>query len=139
MTDEADIQKSLNKLPKAHKELAKGFKIVLEPNNTLKGDKGHVGVIMTHPSPQIRVASPWNYPREFAFLHEVAHLVYEKYIRGTPLEQEWNAICARTKDKKKGEPPEELFCHAYANRYCNNQVVIHDHEEWNNFIDALPK
>lgn len=138
MDEESDVEKTLSKLPKAHRELVKGFKITFEPGNTLKGDKGHVGVIQTDPKPEIRVASPWNYGREFTFLHEVGHLVYEKYVRGTPLEKQWAAICKRTKNKKPGEPPEENFCHAYGNEYGKNQVVIHTHPEWSKFIRKLP-
>lgn len=139
MKDNADIEKSLAKIPKGHRELVHGFHIKLEPGNTLHGDDGHVGIIMTNPKRQIKVASPWNYPREFALLHEVGHLVFEKFVRGTDLEKQWKKICANTKDKKKNEPPEELFCHAYANTYCKHQVVIHTHPEWEKFIKDLPE
>ncbi len=137
MKDNEDVEKALAKLPKGHRELVKGFKVVFEPNNTLKGDKGHVGVIMTSPKRQIKVASPWNYGRGFCFLHEVGHLVWEKFM-SDELRKKWKAICSRTKEKKKDEPPEELFCHAYANTYANQQIVIHTHPEWEKFIKNLP-
>jgi len=139
MKDNADIENSLAKLPKSHRELVHGFHIKLEPGNTLPGDDGHVGVIMTSPKRQIKVASPWNYPREFALLHEVGHLVFEKFVRGTELEKEWKDICKKNPNRKKDEPDEENFCHAYAARYVKHPPVTHHHEEWRKFIDSLPK
>jgi hypothetical protein len=139
MTEDGDVEKSLAKLPDSHRALVQGFKIEFEPHNTLKGDAGHVGVIMTHPRKLIKVASPWNYGREFALLHEVGHLVYEKYVRGTDLEKMWEKIAGSVEHKKKNEPPEELFCHAYANFYAKHKITIHDHDAWNEFIGRLPK
>jgi hypothetical protein len=47
--------------------------------------------------------------------YEIAHLVYEFYVRGTPLEVEWGRIEKSTPNKKENESAEENFCHAYAN------------------------
>jgi hypothetical protein len=139
MKNNDDIEESLKKIPKAHRALVHGFKINLEPTNTLHGDDGHVGVIMTDPHKEIRVASPWNYPREFAFLHEVGHLVYEKYVRGKDLEKEWSKIVKLNHGRKKEEPDEENFSHAYAAYYCKHPPVTHHNEEWRKFIKNLPQ
>lgn len=134
--DSGDVEKSLRKLPRTYRNLVHGYKITFEPNNTLHGDDGHVGMITNNPK-QIRVASPWNYGREFALLHEVGHLVWAAYIKGTQLEKEWEQIVANTKHKKKDEPPEENWCHAFANTYSKNKVVIHTHPEWEEFMKRV--
>ncbi len=139
MKDNADIEKSLSKLPTAHRNLVHGFQINLEPNNTLPGDDSHVGVIMTHPKKQIKVASPWNYPREFAFLHEVAHLVYEKYVRGQKWEKEWNSVCKQNENRKKDEPNEENWCHGYANHFVKHKVLTHTSPEWESYYNRFLK
>jgi hypothetical protein len=54
------------------------------------------------------------------------------------LVHEWKQIVARTKNKQK-QGPEELFCHAYANYYVKNKIVIHDHPEWRQFIANIEK
>ena len=137
MKDNADIEKSLAKLPKAHRKLLYGFHIKLEPGNTLPGDDGHVGVIMTSPRKQIKVASPWNYPREFALLHEIGHLVWA-VIMTPKLKKEWSGVCKLHSGRKKNESDEENFCHAYSARYVKNPPVVHHHEAWRKFIEDLP-
>lgn len=139
MQDGEDAKKSLSKLPKSHQQLANGFEIVFEPANTLQGDEAHVGVIMTSPKRQIRVASPWRYGREFAFLHEIGHLVWAKYVKGTDLEKEWSRVVKLNPHRKKEEPDEENHSHAYANTYIKNKMVIHTHPAWDKFIRSLPK
>ena len=135
-----DVHQALKKLPVAHQKLAKGFKLTIEPDNTLKGDDGHVGEIIMHPKKKsIRISSPWNYGREFALFHEIGHLVWENYVKGTPLQKLWEKICDKTKDKKKDEPAEELFCHTYANTYIKFPLVIHYHPKWIEFIKKLPQ
>lgn len=135
--ENGDINKSLSKLPEAHRRLVKGYKIKFEPHNTLKGDDGHVGMIINKPNKVIRIASPWNYGREWALLHEIGHLVWAAFIKGTPFEQQWDHIAQNTKHKKKDENAEELFCHGYADCYCKNKIVIHHHPEWEQFIKSL--
>ena len=132
--EDEDVAKTLAKLPKQHQEMVKGYQFLFEPGNTLKGDKGHVGMIVNMPKKIVRIAAPWNYGREFTLIHEIAHIVYEVYIRNTPLEKEWEKIALSVKDRKKDEPPEELFCHAYANHFAKNKIVIHNHPEWDHFI-----
>jgi hypothetical protein len=139
MKDNSDIEKSLAKLPEAHRKLVDGFHIKLEPGNTLRGDNGHVGVIMTNPKRQIKVASPWNYPREFALLHEVGHLVFEKWVRGTKLEKEWKKICKLNPNRKKDESDEENWCHSYSNHFVKHKVITHTHPEWEAYFNRFLK
>jgi hypothetical protein len=70
-------------------------------------------------------------------LHEIAHRVWE-HILTPEMKKEWEGIVKQT-DKKQNQGAEELFCMAYANQYCKNKVVIHDHPEWEKFIKGLPK
>jgi hypothetical protein len=139
VTEDGDVAKTIAKLPIHHQELVKGYKFLFEPHNTLKGDKGHVGMIVNKPEKVIRIAAPWRYSREFTTLHEIAHLVHELYVKGTPLEKEWKIIVSNTKNKKKDESPEELFCHSYAATFCQHPPSIHDHPEWRSFINKVCK
>lgn len=133
-----DVKESIGKLPKSYQKLVTGYKIVFEIGNTLKGDDGHVGMVVNKPKKLIRVAAPWRFGREFALLHECAHLVYEVYM--TPeLKKEWSKITKATKDRKEDESEEELFCHAFAAYYTKFPPAIHDHEEWRKFIKDFPR
>lgn len=138
MKDDKDIKDALDKLPKSYQKLVKGFKIIFEPNSTLKGDAGHVGVIKTCPTPEIRLASPWHYPRSFVLYHEIGHIVWEKYVKGTELEKKWSKLVKLNKDRKKDEPDIENFCHAFGAYYSKHAPNTHDCEEWNQFIKDLP-
>lgn len=137
VTEDGDVAKTIAKLPPQYQELVRGYKFLFEPRNTLEGDDGHVGVISNHPKKIIKVAAPWRYSREFTVLHEVAHLVYETFIRGTPLEKQWEKLALSVKNRKKDEPAEELFCHGFAATYCDHPPVIHYHDEWVKFIKNL--
>lgn len=138
-SNDSDARASIRKLPKSHRALVRGFSLNFHPSGTLKGDEGHIGKVEELPNKKnITVASPWYYPREFALLHEIAHLVYAKYLKGTDREKKWNALCMKTKGKVK-QNCEEIFCHTYANYYSHNQVVKHDHESLEEFIKKLPK
>jgi hypothetical protein len=139
VNEDEDVQKTIAKLPRHHQILVKGYKFQFEPGNTLKGDDGHVGMIVNKPEKIIRIAAPWRFGREFTLLHEIAHLVYEFYVRGTPLEVEWGRIEKSTPNKKENESAEENFCHAYANVYASMKITIHTHPEWKEFILRLPK
>lgn len=131
--EDDDSRASIKKLPKGHQSLVRGYDIVFEPRNTLKGDDGHVGMVIDRPKKIIRVAAPWNYGREFAMIHEIAHLVYAAYMTDD-LRRRWKKLAMSTKGRKKDENAEELFCHAYANYFVTRPVVIHDHPEWKKFI-----
>lgn len=129
-----DVKKTFNKLPKSHYNLIKKYKIEFEPNNTLKGDDGHIGFI-DEENKKIKVAAPWNYGREFTLLHEVGHAVW-KYLVDNKNKKEWEKIVKNTKNKQK-QNDEELFCMAYANYYAKHKIEIHNHENWNNFIKNI--
>lgn len=129
----SEIKKTINKLPAKHAALIKGFKFKFKGGNTLPNDNEHVGCIDTK-TKTVTIASPWNYGREHTLLHELAHLVWATLDES--LHKKWTAIVKKTKDKQD-QPPEELFCHAYAATYANNKVSIHDHPLWEKFIKSL--
>lgn len=131
--ENADVLSTLKKLPASHRELVRGFRFKLLSGNTLHGDGDHIGYMDTSPK-EIVVASPWNYGREFTFLHEIGHLVWETLPPET--QEHWAQIAAKTKNKQK-QDVEELFSMAYANHYANNKIVIHDHPEWHAFIRTI--
>lgn len=133
--EQNDIKKTLSRLPERHRRFLRGFTLSFQGSNTLNGDNQHVGVIQTHPRPHITIAAPWNYPREWVFLHEIAHMVYEKMMTHE-LRQQWAHIVAQTPNKQD-QNPEELFCMAYANAYAKHKIRIHDHPEWDRFIKEM--
>lgn len=135
-----EIKDTLARLPKTHRALTKGYKFKFEDGCTLKGEKDAIGMIHLNNEKkrEIHVAAPWRYGREFAMLHEIGHLVYEKWMGGNKeLKAKWQKIVNGTKDKLN-QSAEENFCHAYAATYCKNPPSIHDHEEWKKFIKDLP-
>lgn len=131
---EQDLKKTLKKLPKAHKKLIDGYKFKFQSSNTLHSDKGHIGIVDPK-NHTLTISAPWNYGREFTLLHEIAHLLWELLEDST--KKDWAEIVKKTKDKQS-QSAEELFCMAYANTYANNQITIHDHPEWEKFINKLP-
>ena len=133
-----EVEESLKKLPKGHRDLVRGVAVQFEPSHTLKGDDDHVGVIMASPKKQIKIATPWNYSRSFVLYHEIGHLVWERFVRGTPLEKEWERVAKQNKDRKKNEPPIENFCHAYGAYYSTHPPATHNHPAWREFIRELP-
>jgi hypothetical protein len=134
--EQADVRKTIAKLPKRHQALVKGYHISFEGGNTMKGDGEHIGLVQDSPRKSIVVAAPWNYGREYALLHEVAHLVWATFMN-EQMKQHWQELVNHTKDKQH-QNAEELFCMAYANHYANNKIVIHTHPEWEQFIAKLP-
>jgi Zn-dependent peptidase ImmA (M78 family) len=124
-----DLKKTISRLPHAHQDLIKDFKFYFEKGNDLKNDKGHVGVVSTHPEKIIRVAAPWRYGREFTILHEIGHLVWAKYIENTDLEQKW-------KDLARYEY-EEDFCMAYACHFSHHKVATYLKPGWMDFITKI--
>jgi len=131
-----DVRQTLKKIPKKHSALIKGWKYKFQDGNGLKGDVEHIGY-MDRAKKNITVASPWNYGRQYAFLHEIGHVVWENLVTDE-LKKEWTKIVKNTKEPKQNQSLEELFCMAYANTYAKNKIVIHDHEEWDKFIKKLP-
>lgn len=135
---EKEAQESIKRLPKAHRELVRGYKFYFEPGCTLKHYPDSVGLVQLEGNKKIiKVAAPWNYGREFALLHEIGHLVYEKYMANNPkLKKKWQKIVDNTKHKVN-QNAEELFCHAYANTYAKNKITKHDHDDWEKFIKKV--
>ena len=132
-----EIQKTLNKLPKGHSALIRGFKIEFQGGNTLKGDIEHVGLVDVEKK-KIIIAAPWNYGKSHCLLHELGHLVYAKFMT-SDLIKEWQKIVKSTKMKKEDRQPlEELFAHAYSNYHEKNPVVKFDFPGWREFIKNLP-
>jgi len=134
--EEKNIKTTLDKLPKKYKNLVKGYKFKWQNGNTLDGDDEHVGVI----DPKTKTATisaPWNYGREFTFLHELGHKVFEKFM--TPdLFKEWKQIVNKTKNKMQ-QNAEELWCMGFANHFVKNKIVQHHHPEWESFIKKFIK
>ena len=131
-----EIKKTLNKLPKGHAALIKGFKFEFQGESTLKNDSGHVGLIDVNKK-KIVIAAPWNYGREWTLLHELGHLIWEQFVT-VDLMKTWKEIVKKTKIKKEDkQPPEEMFAHAYASHYAKNQIVKFDFPKWHNFIKNL--
>ena len=132
-----EIKKTLNKLPATHSALIKGFKFEFQGGNTLKNDTQHVGMIDVAKK-KIIIAATFRYGREWTILHELAHLIYAKFL--TPvLIKEWKKITKSTKMKKEDrQDPQELFCHAYSCFYSKNKIVKFDFPEWEEFIKKVP-
>ena len=131
-----DLKKTLGKIPKSHRKLTTGYKFVYQDGNCLKGDPENIGE--TDPDKKaITISAPWNYGREYTTLHEVGHLVWEKFVC-KKLRKEWQKIVQNTKHKQN-QNAEELFCMAYANTYAKNKIEIHDHEAWEKFVRKVPR
>lgn len=128
--EEQNVKETIAKLPVGHQKLLKGFKFTFEAGNTLKGDNDHVGYVHKN---KIVIAAPWKYSRCHTFLHEVAHLVYEKLM--TPaLKKEWETLVKGT-EKKQDQNAEELFCHSYACCYLKTHCPdIHHNPSWCQFM-----
>jgi hypothetical protein len=139
-TFDTDLKESLKKLPKKHQNLVKGYKFKSHPENTIKGDKGACGLI-DEKKKEITVAAPWNYGREYTFLHEIGHLVW-KYLMSEDKREQWGKLAEKIKSKNKknsslNQIDEELFCMGYAAAYCNQPVVAFDHDSWIDFIKKI--
>lgn len=133
--DQADIKRTLAKLPKSHQKLVSDYKISFQPGNTLKNDKEHIGYI-DNAKKTIVIAAPYNYGREFTLLHEIGHRIWEKLVTHK-MRIKWHEIVSKTKNKQK-QNDEEMFAMSYANFYAKNKITIHNHEAWNDFIKKLP-
>lgn len=137
-TAHQEAQKSLRRIPAAHRRLTRGFSFKFHTGDTLDGDDESIGKVVTGPRKAITVASPWYYPREFALLHEVGHLVWAKYVKGTPLEKKWRAAVSGAKKPVK-QNDEELFCHSYAQYFSVNKMQKYNIPRWMAFVKSLPK
>jgi hypothetical protein len=65
--------------------------------------------------------------------------VWAAYVKGNPLEHEWDRIDKLNEHRKKEEPAEENFCHAFAAYYVKYPPIVHSHPEWKRFIKNLPQ
>lgn len=132
----ADVNKTILKLPKSHAALVKGYKFVVEKGNTLDGK--NVGEI-DEKKKRIKVAAPWNYPREFTILHEIGHAVW-KYLVDNKKRKEWNELVKTArKTNKEGldQNFEEVFCMIYAQHYVKNKVSKFDHPKLLVFVSKI--
>jgi hypothetical protein len=133
---EANIKATLARMPKKHTDLIKDYKIIWQCDNVLDGDGEHVGIVNPN-NKTITVAAPYRYSREFTFIHEIAHKVWNIFVAPYPaLIEKWKAIIKNTKNKMH-QNAEELFCHGYAATYAKNPPTIHHHEEWTKFIKSI--
>jgi hypothetical protein len=135
---EKDARSTLRRIPKAHSSLVRDYKFVFQPENTLKGDDKHVGLI-DEKNKTITVAAPWNFSREYTFLHEVGHAVW-KYAMSEGQREEWKKLLRPIKRENKkdlNQNDEEIFCMAYAQAYAKNKLEKYDHEELVNFVRRL--
>lgn len=135
-----DIEKTLNKIPKEHADLIRGYKIKFEPNNSLQGDDQHIGII-DEKEKTITIAAPWNYSREYTLLHEIAHAVW-KFIVSKEKKTEWSDLLKKTKTNKEikknlDQNDEEIFCMVYAQHYAKNKLTKYDYQKLENFISKI--
>jgi hypothetical protein len=136
--EQKDIQSTLEKIPRSHADLVKGYEISFQPSNCLKGDKGHIGFI-DEEKKKIVISSPWNYGREYTLLHEVGHAVWKRYMDETK-KSEWKKILGRVRLKNKkdfDQNDEEIFCMCYAQHYAKNKLCKYDHKELDKFISRI--
>ncbi len=132
----ANIKATLDKLPESHRKLIDGYKIKWHHDNTLQGDDGHVGIVNPNKK-TITIAAPWNYGREFTFLHEIGHKVFEAFMTDKLLD-EWKKVVTKHKDRMK-QNLEELWCMNYANYFVKNKIVAHTHPEWEAYMKRFIK
>ena len=143
--EEKDLNKTIDKIPKSHQDLLDSYKFKLQGGNTLDDDDKHIGY-MDAGDEEIAVAAPWNYGREFAILHEIAHVVWENIPNN--IRANWEDLVKKTKhiqDKKPNtesdsldQPAEELFCMSYANYYAKHKITTYSNPDWMDFISCLP-
>lgn len=135
---EKDVKKTLGKIPKAHRDLVKGYRFVFQPSNCLKGDSGHIGLI-DEKNKTITIASPWNFGREYTLLHEIGHAVW-KYAVDDEKKAEWKKLLGpvRRRNKKDlDQNDEEIFCMTYAQLHAKNKLEKYDHEELVDFVRGV--
>lgn len=133
-----NINDTLKRIPKTHGDLIKNYKISFEPDNTLKKDSKHIGFI-DEEKKTIKIAAPWNYGRQYTFLHEIAHAVW-KYLVSEKNKKEWKNLIKKEKVKNKeglDQNEEEIFCMIYAQNYAKNKMSKFEHPELEKFIKSI--
>jgi len=133
---EENIKKTIAKVPKKHSALIKGYKFKWQCDNVLNGDDGHVGVIDPNDK-TITVCAPWNYGREFTFLHEIGHLVFDRFC-SPKWRDEWAKTVKKNINRQK-QSNEELWCMCYANYFVKNKIVVYTHPEWEAYMKKFVK
>lgn len=130
MTEEdKNLRDTLSRLPVKHRRLVHNYDINYQTGNTLDGDDQHVGYI-DDKKKVIALASPWRYSREFTFLHELGHAVYN-HLMSKELQTKWKDI--------SGEG-EESFCMTYASTYAQHAPVTYAKKKLIDFIkNDVPK
>jgi hypothetical protein len=135
---EKDIKRTMKKLPSEHARLVRGYKVVFQPSNSLKGDKKHIGLI-DEKNKTITISSPWHYGREYTLLHEIGHAVW-KYLVSDEKKEEWKKILSKVKAENKkdlNQDEEEIFCMSYAQYYAKNKIKKYDHKILVDFISEI--
>lgn len=127
-----DVNKTLEKIPKSHRKLVADFKIEFEPYNTLKNDSKHIGFYDENKK-LIKISAPWNYSREYALLHEIGHLVWNK-LPNDKIDV-WLKLTKDNKNKKENQV--ELFCQFYANKYAKNKLETYKNKKLINFLEKI--
>jgi len=130
-----DLQKTLHKIPKKHRDMMRGYSYYVQDGNTLKNDPEHIGENDLK-NKKIILAAPWRYGRELAFLHEIGHIVYCHLSDNQ--KEAWKKLCVKTNMKQEDrQNAEELFCQAYGSTYSKHPPVTYYKPEWEKFIKAL--
>lgn len=133
------LYKTLEKVPKKHRELIHNFEIEYKNKTTL--DKENVGLKC---GKKIKVASPWYYSKEFVTLHELGHVVWEQLENS--IKNKWKNLLKETikdqknKSKSRGslnQSPEEIFCMAYASAYSKHPSNNFYNKKWIDFIKSI--
>ena len=135
LSSKKDMKKTLSKIPKEHSDLVKDYKVIFQPSNSLKKDDKHIGLI-NEKNKTITIAAPWNYGREFTFLHEIAHAVW-KYLVDEDKKREWAKIFSSAKIENKSQGEEEMFCMIYAQHYAKNKLQKFENKSLLNFIAKI--
>lgn len=138
LEEKKDIKKTLKKIPKSHANLIRDYEIVFQRNNTLKGDDKHIGLI-DEKGKKITIAAPWNYGREYTFLHEIGHAVW-KFILDAEKKEDWKKLL--NKERTKGnknlmQDYEEIFCMMYAQAYAKNKIEKYNNQKLLNFVSKI--
>lgn len=135
--DKDDVQDTLNLIPKKHLKLLDGLIIKYTCNNTLNFDNKSIGMLKNN---KITVSAPWHYSRQFTTLHEIAHIIWCKYLSDKQKET-WKKIFLEEKNKIKHpsikQNHEEIFCMAYANYYCKHKLQTYSNKKWEKFIKKI--
>lgn len=133
------LAKTLENVPKKHRELINNFELKYKDGTTL--DKKNVGLKC---GKKIQIASPWHYSKEFVTLHELGHVVWENI--SLKIKNKWKKLLKRTiKEQKQNsnsksslnQSAEEIFCMAYASAYSKHPSSAFYNKSWITFIKSI--